>query len=105
MKSAQEVMTAIEGIEFVRQIEVLEYEYKRLTEEHGRVLKAIKILLHAAGEESTCRGCPTTIWWVHHLNGKTTPYDVDGTNHFVTCPASRNFRKAPATTGKGEEHP
>jgi hypothetical protein len=94
-------MTAIEGIEFVRQIEVLEYEYKRLAEEHGRVLKAIKIVLHAAADEGTCRGCPATIFWVRHQNGKTAPYEIDGTNHFVTCPASRTFRKAPATTGEG----
>ena len=55
--------------------------------------KNIAALLKAIGQPATCKGCPATIWWVRHLNGKRVPYDGDGTNHFATCPRAGEFRR------------
>jgi hypothetical protein len=65
--------------------------------EHERVLKAVSILLHSVADEAVCKGCPATIFWVRHRNGKSAPYNADGTNHFVTCPKSKLFKKTKET--------
>lgn len=58
---------------------------------------AIRDLLRNAGEEAQCRGrsCGRRIWWVVHRNGRRTPYDENGTNHFITCPEAASFRRPP----------
>jgi hypothetical protein len=51
-------------------------------------------LLKNVGEAGVCRGCAAAITWVpHRATQKWTPYDLDGTNHFITCPKAENFRK------------
>ncbi len=53
----------------------------------------ITALLKNIGDPGQCRGCQAPIWWVTHRNGRKTPYDADGTNHFITCPAAKDFKK------------
>lgn len=55
--------------------------------------KNIAALLKNVGQVSTCKGCGAQMWWVKHNNGKRAPYDIDGTNHFVTCPRANDFRR------------
>jgi hypothetical protein len=40
-----------------------------------------------------CRSCGSEIVWGETSTGKTAPFDPDGTNHFVTCPDRRQWRK------------
>jgi hypothetical protein len=41
--------------------------------------------------ESRC-GCGARVWWGAR-NGKSCPFDSDGTSHFVTCPDREKYRK------------
>jgi hypothetical protein len=53
-----------------------------------------KALLMHVSTTGTCKGCGNPIRWVQHLdNGKMAPYDLDGVNHFVTCPDRMKFKK------------
>lgn len=55
--------------------------------------KAMKTLLVNIGTPGTCRGCSAAIHWVTHKNGKKTPYNSSGLNHFVSCPERERFKK------------
>ncbi|GMW01485.1 MAG: hypothetical protein AMXMBFR84_26220 [Candidatus Hydrogenedentota bacterium] len=57
--------------------------------------KNVKGILSAIGDYGFCRGCNQPVTWVKHRNGKPTPYNEDGSNHFSTCPNADNFRKKP----------
>ena len=53
-----------------------------------------KALLMHVSTTGTCKGCGEPIRWVHHVDtGKHTPYNLDGINHFVTCPDRVKFKK------------
>jgi hypothetical protein len=42
----------------------------------------------------TCRSCGAQIaWLVNDKSGKRSPFDLDGTNHFATCPQADSWRK------------
>lgn len=59
------------------------------------VLRAnVERLLRNIGDPGKCKLCPAAIMWVLHRNGRKTPYDLDGTNHFVTCPFRDRFKTA-----------
>lgn len=58
--------------------------------------KQIELLLGNVGDFATCTGCQRGIYWVRHKNGKKAPYDLDGVNHFVTCPQAHEFRRRSA---------
>ena len=57
-------------------------------------------LLLQIGEAGACKGCAASIVWVRHKPnrkhpaGALAPYDLDGVNHFVTCPKSAHFKSA-----------
>ena len=53
----------------------------------------IASLLVRIGDRAKCRGCNREIYFVHHINGKTVPYDIEGTNHFSTCTKADQFRR------------
>jgi hypothetical protein len=54
---------------------------------------ASALLMHVS-TTGTCKGCGEPIRWVHHVDtGKHTPYNLDGINHFVTCPDRVKFKK------------
>jgi hypothetical protein len=55
---------------------------------------AMKALLANIADASVCRGCGWGIEWVTHRNGKQTPYDPSGLNHFVSCPKAKDFKRA-----------
>ncbi len=55
--------------------------------------EAILNLLYNAGDPGTCRGCNALIYWITHRNGKKTPYTPAGLNHFIDCPAAKNFKR------------
>ena len=66
--------------------------------ERLRVLeKNILLLLKNVGNPAFCgrqgNGCGREIYWVMHNNGKKTPYDPTGENHFSTCPNRAAFKK------------
>jgi hypothetical protein len=68
--------------------------YEAIQLDHARLLRNITALLKAIGADpGQCKGCPAPVLWVRHANGKLTPYDRDGTNHFITCPNARQFKK------------
>lgn len=50
-------------------------------------------LVKNMGEPGSCRACRSAIFWLTHRNGRRTPYDPDGTNHFITCPEAESFRR------------
>jgi hypothetical protein len=50
-------------------------------------------LLRNIGETAFGRGCIAPIIWVRHLNGKQTPYNPDGLNHFLTCLSAKSFEE------------
>jgi hypothetical protein len=56
-----------------------------------------KRLVANIGERGTCKGCLRDIVWITHKNGVSAPYDLDGVNHFATCPKSNQFKKEPKT--------
>lgn len=46
-------------------------------------------------EQSRCRSCQEPITWGETVKGNRAPFNVsDGQNHFITCPQSREWRKA-----------
>lgn len=61
--------------------------------ELAAINKRVLHLLMQIADVGTCKGCPATIYWVRHKNGVRTPYDADGTNHFVTCPSRDRFKR------------
>jgi hypothetical protein len=77
-------------VPFIEQIanDVAEY---RLALEHQK--KIVRELLTRVGDQGVCKGCRAEIYWVTHLNGKHTPYNADGTNHFGSCPDREQFRR------------
>ncbi len=52
-----------------------------------------KLLGLIAGSPVPCRGCRASVYWVTHKNGKRAPYTVAGLNHFVDCPAAKEFKR------------
>ena len=70
--------------------------------------KILANLLEQVGMPAQCRGCRAAILWVHHAatTGTSAPYNLDGTNHFGTCPNAARFRRrtnaADTTTGGRE---
>lgn len=65
---------------------------KQLAEQRERMAA----LLKHVGEPGRCKGCSAAITWVRHLDsGRTTPYDIDGLNHFASCPEAKQFKKKP----------
>lgn len=64
---------------------------KRIGELHQR----IRELLSHVGIATACRGphCGKPITMVRHYDtGRMTPYDADGTNHFITCVDAPMFK-------------
>jgi hypothetical protein len=57
--------------------------------------KRLAMLLNAVGVPGSCLGpnCHADVLWVVHINGRRTPYDPDGTNHFITCPDRELFKR------------
>jgi hypothetical protein len=58
----------------------------------------MKDLLFSVGDLARCGGldkpgCASQIIWVRHKDGRKVPYDLDGTNHFKTCPNRDNFKR------------
>ncbi len=60
---------------------------------YGAQSAAMRTLLTNIGDPGKCRGCSAEIFWVTHKNGKKTPYTPAGLNHFVDCPAAKQFGK------------
>ena len=65
---------------------------------HSQVAALRKRLLHllaAVGEPGQCNGptCGADVMWVQHLNGKRISYDLDGANHFNSCPDTPTVRR------------
>jgi hypothetical protein len=52
-------------------------------------------LLRNVGTPGTCTGatCRADVHWLVHINGRRTPYDADGTNHFIKCPDREQFKR------------
>ena len=40
-----------------------------------------------------CKACLAKITWIKTLGGKQTPINENGTSHWATCPAAKQFRK------------
>jgi len=57
------------------------------------VRMALKRLVAAVGMVGECKGCNASILWVRHMNGKSVPYTTGGENHFINCPAAKDFKK------------
>lgn len=57
--------------------------YKRLAEWRENMAA----LLKHVGIEVECEKCGRPIVFVKHRDGRPTPYDYDGVNHFLTCAA------------------
>lgn len=65
----------------------------------GRIAeRRARDLVRLTGRPGQCRGCGAEIMWLAHTprepgrNPTMTPYDEDGTNHFITCPKREEFR-------------
>lgn len=62
-------------------------------------------LVQRAGRVGVCRGCNAEVHWLQHIGapsghsarrraaGTWTPYDANGRNHFINCPAKEQFRR------------
>jgi hypothetical protein len=62
-------------------------QLKAVQFELSRLMRGITALMTAIGADpAQCKGCKQRIYFIRHANGKATPYDADGTNHFITCP-------------------
>lgn len=59
----------------------------------GAQAEAMQSLLRNIGDLAQCSGCHALIYWVKHRNGKQTPYETNGLNHFISCPRADQFRK------------
>jgi uncharacterized protein with PIN domain len=69
-------------------------EINRLTAEVAQANKRTATLLHHVGDPARCKGCNKPIYWVRHKHtDKATPYDLDGANHFITCPKAADFKR------------
>lgn len=55
--------------------------------------EAMNRLLQSVGDKGECRGCRAVIYWVTHRNGKKVPYTPAGLNHFIDCPAAKDFKR------------
>lgn len=68
-------------------IERLGNELAARTQELERQKQIVADLLRHVGEPCICRGpnCKQGLVMVMHRNGVLTPYNLDGTNHFITC--------------------
>ena len=55
--------------------------------------KRMAALLKNVGAPGRCKGCGAAITWVRHNSGHNTPYDIDGLNHFASCPEAAQFKK------------
>lgn len=40
-----------------------------------------------------CRSCGAPVLWLESKNGKKSPFNADGVNHFATCPQADSWRK------------
>jgi hypothetical protein len=59
------------------------------------IASAARLLVSNVGDRAICSSpaCSAEIWWIIHRNGKRTPYNADATNHFLTCPAAKEFKR------------
>lgn len=48
-------------------------------------------------EASRCRSCGAPVEWRMTAAGKRSPYDLDGTSHFATCPDAARWRRRAKT--------
>ncbi len=53
----------------------------------------MKIDIPEGAKPEACRSCGATIYWSETVNKKPVPVDPDGTNHFITCPDRKKWRK------------
>lgn len=71
-------------------------------DKEARLERSVDALLRRVGVSGRCSAveCSRPIYWVlHRGQERPTPYDPDGTNHFVTCPVAERFRKKPRAEG------
>lgn len=68
-----------------------------LIKERDEARQRLAELVQHAGQEAQCKGegCRARIYFIRHQNGRHTPYNPDGVNHFVTCPLRANFKRKP----------
>lgn len=50
------------------------------------------ILRSVAVEVRACKGCGTMLAFCRNERGVLVPYQLDGVNHFITCPKRDQFR-------------
>lgn len=49
-----------------------------------------------------CKACGLQLCFVRHRGtNKLAPYEIDGTNHFITCPKAEDFRRQKAEKNRG----
>jgi len=76
-----------------------EPDHVSLVERLGNEVAALRLsmatLLRNMGDPAICTGptCKAEIVWMIQRNGKRTPYNPDGTNHFITCPDREQFKR------------
>jgi hypothetical protein len=76
-----------------------------LTVERDRAQTLARALLKQVGEPGTCRACGRPIFWVRHLGKEQpVPYDLDGLNHFASCPRADQFRKKKEKENGSDTH-
>jgi len=51
--------------------------------------------LPAGQTPSHCRSCGAHVIWLVSRNGKASPFNHDGINHFATCAQADRWRKRP----------
>ncbi|HEY1242224.1 MAG TPA: hypothetical protein VGF16_16785 [Bryobacteraceae bacterium] len=54
--------------------------------------EALLALLQKIGDPRECK-CGVRIYFVRHKNGRVTPYNMDGSNHSITCKNTEEFRR------------
>jgi len=76
------------GNEVAKSLEVLHKDLEAARERMQRLLAQV-------GKPAVCRGpnCGKGLWMVKHNSGRFTPYDPDGTNHFITCIDAPLFKR------------
>lgn len=52
------------------------------------------ILRTVAVEIRACKGCGTPLAFCRNTRGVLVPYQLDGVNHFITCPKRDQFKSA-----------
>lgn len=67
--------------------------HDNLTECVDAQSRTIKRLLELTADQALYRCCDAPIYWVEHRNGKKVPYTSAGVNHFITCPATAEFKR------------